>query len=322
MNKVSIIIPCYNEEEALPLYFEAVDKVICNIQDFKFDFILVDDGSKDKTWDVMNRLYNERNDLTIIKETRNYGQQNALFTGLEKATGDYVIMMDVDLQDPVDLIPDICSKFKEGYDVVNPKRASRKKDSFFKRTTAGMFYRFLNFIEGRKIIPENVNNFRGLSRRVVDSINSLPEKEKTVMSVTTFVGYKSIELPFTRAKRDAGKTKYSIRHLFQVAFNTISSCTSRPLDYPALIGGFSFVFFFFSSLVLFILYILGVCKVIYPYSQITLWMVISFIFLGFSILTLCIGIVAVYLRNILVNVRDRPMSIIDEIKTPENKENK
>ncbi len=319
MKKVSIIVPCYNEEEALPLYFKAVDKVICDIQDYIFDFVIVDDGSKDKTWDVMNRLYNERNDLTIIKETTNYGQQNALFTGLSKATGDYVIMMDVDLQDPVELIKDICEKFTEGYEVVNPKRASRKEDTFLKKTTAGMFYKFLNTIEGKKIIPENVNNFRGLSRRVVDDLNALPEKEKKVVSLVTYLGYKSVEVPFSRAKRDVGKTKYNVKNLFKAAFDIISSCTSRPLDYPFVIGGISTFFFSLSSLVLLILYILGQCDVMYRYSQITLWMVISFMFLGFSILTFILGVIAIYLRNILLNVRDRPMSYIEEMKTPEEK---
>lgn len=318
-NRVTIIIPCYNEEEALPLYFKAVDPVISSIDDFVFDFILIDDGSKDKTWNIMKGIYETRKDVTIIKETRNYGQQNALFTALLKATGDYVIMMDVDLQDPVELLKDICQKFKEGYDVVNPKRACREKDTFIKRTTAGMFYRFMNFIEGQTVIPENVNNYRGMSRKVVDQINALPEKEKMVFSMTAFVGYKSVEIPFTRQERDAGETKYSIKRLFQVAFTTISCCTSRPLDYPIFFGGVSTCFFSLSSLVLFILYILAACNVMGGYRDISLWMLISFAFLGFSLLMVAIGIIGVYLRNILVNTRNRPMALIEEIHTPKEK---
>lgn len=322
MKKVTIVVPCYNEEEALPLYFKAVDPVIEKITDFSFDFLLIDDGSKDHTWDIMNRLYVERDDVTIIKESKNFGQQNALFTALLAVKGDYVITMDVDLQDPVELIADICKKFSEGYDMVNPKRACRKEDGFLKRTTAGMFYRFVNCIEGKKVIPENVNNFRGMSRRVIDTINSMPEKDKNVIQMGSIVGFKTCEIDFARAKRDAGKTKYSYKRLFQVAFDIIASCTSRPLYFPVMFGGVFTCFFSVSSLALLLCYILGQCGAMYPYSQITLWMVISFVFLGFSILSLFIGIIGVYLRNVLINTRNRPMAIVDVIKTPEDKKNK
>ena len=321
MKKTTIVVPCYNEEEALPLYFKAVDPVLKKIEDYEFDFILIDDGSKDHTWDVMNRLYNERNDITILKESRNYGQQNALFTALYYAKGDYVITMDVDLQDPVELIREICEKFTEGYDMVNPKRACRKEDSFLKRTTAGMFYHLVNSLEGKEIIPENVNNFRGMSRRVIDTINEMSEKDKNVITMASFVGFKTCEVDFSRAKRDAGKTKYSFKRLFQVAFDIISSCTSRPLYFPVMFGGFFSIFFSLSSLVLFLLYIVEQAGAIRSYGQISLWMLISFVFLGFSILSLFVGIIGVYLRSVLINTRNRPMAIIDTIKTKEEKKN-
>ncbi len=321
MKKVTIVVPCYNEEEALPLYFKAVDPVISRISDFQFDFILIDDGSKDHTWDVMNRLYVERKDVTILKESKNFGQQNALFTALLYVKGDYVITMDVDLQDPVELIKDICQKFSEGYDMVNPKRACRKEDSFMKRTTAGMFYRLVNRLEGKEVIPENVNNYRGMSRRVIDTINAMPEKDKNVITMASIVGFKTCEVDFSRAKRDAGTTKYSFKRLFQVAFDIISTCTSRPLYFPVMFGGFFSALFSVSSLVLFILYLCAAAGAIGGYGTIVLWMVISFIMLGFSVLCLFVGIIGVYLRSVLINSRSRPMAIVDVVKTKEEKEN-
>ncbi len=316
MKKVSIVIPCYNEEEALPLYFKAVDPVISNIKDYTFDFVLVNDGSKDKTLEVMNNLYTERNDITIVNETRNYGQNAALTAGLLSAKGDYVIMMDVDLQDPVELLADICEKFTQGYEVVNPHRSNRKEDSWVKRTTAGMFYKFINMLEGKTVIPENVNCFRGLSRRAVDAINALEEKDRYYVSLIPLVGFKTISIDFTRQKRTAGKSKYgNLGKMFNYAFNLISTTTAQPLYFPIKFGSISACFSFVASIVFLVLYF---C--LHNYRSIMLLMFAIFLLAFFtSVIIFFIGVNSLYLHNILINTRNRPTTNIETVARPEDK---
>ena len=149
MEKISIVIPCYNEEEAIEIYFSKIDEYINKIEDFKFEFVLVNDGSKDKTLDILKRIHSKRDDVTIVNLSRNFGQMPAISAGLYTCKGDFAIIMDADLQDPLYMIEKIAAKFKEGYDVVNPHRIDRKKDSSLKRNTAGFFYKFVNKIEGK-----------------------------------------------------------------------------------------------------------------------------------------------------------------------------
>ena len=176
MKTVSIIVPCYNEEQSLPLYFEAVDNVLKDVKDYDVDFILVNDGSKDKTQEVIEDLYNKRDDINYVRLSRNFGQNPALTAGLDASTSDYVIMMDADLQDPVELITAILEAFSQGYEVVSPHRTSRETDGWFKRVTAGAFYKFVNRLEGKQIVPENVNCFRGLSEESSIPSKSFPKR--------------------------------------------------------------------------------------------------------------------------------------------------
>lgn len=321
MKLVSIILPCYNEEESLPLYFNAVDKILPDIKDYTFEFILVNDGSKDKTFEVMNDLYEKRNDVTIVNESRNFSQNPAISAGLKTAKGDFAIIMDVDLQDPVELIKLICDKFTEGYEIVNPHRASRKEDSYFKRTTAGIFYKFVNKIEGKHIIPENVNCFRGLSRRALDLLLELPENDRYYVSLIPVIGLKSCTLDFVRQKREAGKSKYNISKLFTHAFNIISTSTLNPLYFPIKFGFVSSFLNGFVSLVLLILTLLSYNNVI-P-SSCFIYLLIAFmiflVFFAISLVIFFIGINSLYLHNIVINTRRRPDTIISEVKRHEDK---
>lgn len=314
MKKVSVVLPCYNEQESLPLYFASVDPVLAKIKDYVFDFVLVNDGSKDKTLEVMKELHETRNDITVVNESRNYGQNAAFTAGLMTAKGDYVIMMDADLQDPVELLIAICEKFSEGYDVVNPHRASRETDSYFKRTTAGMFYRFINRLEGQKVIPENVNCFRGLSRKAVDALLSYPEKDRYYVSMVPLIGLKNCNIDFVRQKREAGESKYNISKMFTYAFNLISTTTAKPLYFPikfgAISSGFTFLGFL-TSLILWILSLTGVLPRIELYTRISL--ILFSVFFACSLVIFFIGIVCLYLHNILINTRGRPTTTIDEV---------
>ena len=320
MKTISVILPCYNEEESLPLYFKAVDPVIEKIEGYQFDFVLVNDGSKDHTLDVMKDLYQKRNDVIVVNEARNFGQNAALTAGLLTAKGDYVVMMDVDLQDPVELLAEICKKFDEGFEVVNPHRANRQSDSKFKRTTAGMFYKFINKLEGKKVIPENVNCFRGLSRRAVDALNALPEKDRYYVALVPMVGFETCEIDFVRQERDAGESKYNVSKMFDYAFNLISCTTAKPLYAPLKAGAISMAITGFLSVVFLVLFFLAEFALI---SHETIYLVFLLIFaLAFfaSLIIFVIGIIGLYMHNILINTRERPTTQIGEVLRPEEKE--
>ena len=321
MKTLTIVLPCYNEEEALPLYFKAVDPIIKTIENYKVDFVLVNDGSKDKTLEVMNQLYTSRDDITIVSFSRNFGQNPALSAGLHHAKGDYVIMMDVDLQDPVELIVDICNKFDEGYEVVSPHRSNRKEDSWFKRTTAKMFYKFINKLEKKEVIPENVNCFRGLSRRAVDAINALEEKDKLLINEIPLVGFKTCQIDFIRAKRVAGKSKYQLDKLFTHAFNVISSGTTRPLYFPIKFGALTSCFNLVAFLTFLVFFILGQIGTVnaFAYQWVATVFITSAVLLGMSLIIFFIGIVSLFLHNILINTRNRPTYIVDQVCRPEDK---
>ena len=322
MKRISIIIPCYNEQESLPIYFNEVDKVLPAIKDYSVEFILVNDGSKDKTLDIMNDLYTKRNDITIVNLSRNYGQNPALSAGLEASQSDYVILMDSDLQDPVTLLPEVAKKFAEGYDVVNLHRADRKKDTAFKRNTAGFFYRFINKIEGKEVIPENVNCFRGFSRRVVDEILKMSEKDRYLLHEIPLVGFKTAFIDFTREERSAGQSKYTLSKLVSYALDNISAGTKAPLYAPIKYGVFSFMFNCFAALALTVFYVLCMPEVniLGGFFVVQPLFYLFWIFTVTSLIISVIGVLGVYLHNILVNTRNRPCYLIDEIRRHEEKE--
>lgn len=321
MKTVSVILPCYNEEEALPKYFEAVDKVLPSIHDYKVEFVLVNDGSKDRTLEVMNKLYQERSDVVVCSLSRNYGQNAAFTAGLETSNSDYCIMMDSDLQDPVTLIPEILKKFDEGYDVVNPHRVDRSSDSALKRDTAGMFYKLINKLEGKKVIPENVNCFRGISRKVVDKILALSEKERCLLAEIPLIGYKTASIDFAREKRSAGTSKYNFGKMVRYALGNMSSITSRPLYLPSIAGGMMMIVSFFFILIMTVLFALSYPTVnIIPGHEIyMIFFILGFVFLGIGFLSVMIGLLGIYLHNVLINTRNRPAYIIDIVLRKEEK---
>lgn len=327
MKTVSIIIPCYNEEEALPLYFKAVDLVLKNIKDYKIDFILVNDGSKDRTLEIMNKLYEERDDITIVNQIRNFGQNAALLAGYESNTSDYIISMDVDLQDPVEIIPLILEKFSQGYEVVNPHRVDRTKDSLLKKQSAGFFYKFINKLEGKSVLPENVNCFRGLSKNIVNYVLSLPDKDKYLLSAIPYVSYKEVTIDFKRDQRDAGKSKYNLPKLIDYACNNISSATAKPLYWPIKFGAISAFITILLAITFTVFYILGLCNIAFFANSICFnvfytLMILSYIFFGVSVCVCFIGLIGIYLHNILINTRDRQTYFIESVKRPSDKSKK
>ncbi len=320
MKTVSIILPCYNEELSLPIYFEAVDNILKDVKDYDIDFILVNDGSSDKTQEVIEDLYNKRNDVNYVTLSRNYGQNPALTAGLDASTSDYIIMMDADLQDPLELVIAILDAFSQGYDVVSPHRTSRKSDGAFKRLSAGAFYKVVNKLEGKQVIPENVNCFRGLSRRAVDAIKAFPEKDRLLVGEIPLVGYKSCQIDFTRQKRSAGSSKYNVSKMFNYSFDIISSTTTKPLYFPIKFGAIGSCIFGVSTLALLITYIILYVQRSGNASILGVSTIISAILFAAFLIIFFIGLLAMYQHNIQINTRNRPVYFADRIVRKEDKD--
>ena len=206
MKKISLVVPMYNEEEMIPLFFEKMNEVLSQIKNYKFEYVLVNDGSRDDTLKMLKEQKKVQNNIKIVSFSRNFGHEAAVCAGFQNADGDAVIVMDADLQDPPEIISKMIEKYEEGYKVVNGKRVDRKKDSFLKRTTASMFYKVIKKLSGKIKVPENVGNYRLLDKEVVDHLNALPEKNRVFRVQVPYIGFKTCEVEFVRPERPKGET--------------------------------------------------------------------------------------------------------------------
>ena len=245
MKLVSLVVPVYNEEEMLPIFFKKIEELFHDDDNYHYEFLLINDGSKDKTLDIIKEEAQKNDRLSYISFSRNYSQECAVEAGLRSAKGDVVIPLDCDFQDPPEVVFDMLKKYEEGYEVVNGKRSNRDDDTAMKKTTAGLFYKLTNKVAGKKVIEENVCFYRLMSRRVVDYINSLPEASRILRSQVPYIGFKTCDVFFARKKREAGKTKYNYSKLMGVAAKTFAASTANLLSFPFKIsigiGLFSFL---------------------------------------------------------------------------------
>lgn len=316
MKKVTVVIPVYNEEEMIKIYLKEADKIFVDNDKYSFDYLFVNDGSRDGTLQILKKEAEKRDNLSFISFSRNFGQDPALEAGLKNAKGDIVITMDCDLQDPPSLIPTMLKKYEEGYHIVHPQRVKRKGDTITKKFFSNNFYRFVNRITDREIMPPNVSQFKLLTRPVVDTINEMPEKVRLLRSQVPFVGFETCLVPFERKKRMAGKTKYNFRKMLNLAMQTITTSTTAPLTWPLnfglILGSFSGLGFI-SCLVMYLIAIFNKYTFLWNNMEtIQLWLIISSIFLAASLISLVILIPSLYLRDIQKNTQARPSYIIEE----------
>lgn len=314
MKKISIIVPMYNEEEAAPYFFEAIDKVIEGIPGYDFEIVAVNDGSKDGTLELLKKEHEKRNNLVVVNLSRNWGHECAVRAGFINCTGDCAIPMDADLQDPPEIIPEMIKMWEDGYKVVNAKRSSRKNDTSFKRNTAGLYYKILNKMGKKVKIAQNVANFRLIDRRVIDEVNALPEKNRVFRVQVPFVGFKTGEVLFVRPNRVKGETKYPLKSMINLALDSITSLTTVPLKLPITIGIVSGGLAGVSVLTELVFFILKLCNVV-NLSGVTLWgwLLASLIVGFFAITMLVLGLFGIYLGTITEEVRGRPAVIVDEV---------
>lgn len=300
--KVSLVVPVFNEEDAIPIFYDKV-KTYSYFKDFDLEIVFINDGSNDATESILNSLSKKDKSVISLHFSRNFGKEPALFAGLEHSTGDVVIPIDVDLQDPIEVIPELIEKYQEGYDVVLAKRTDRTSDTFLKRKTALWFYKFHNKISKPKI-EENVGDFRLMSRIVVEAIKHLPEKNLFMKGILSWVGFNTAIVEYTREERVARVTKFNGWKLWNLALEGITSFSSAPLKLWTYIGasiaGISFLYAFF----------LIISKVFFgnPVPGYPSLMA-AILFLG-GIQLIGIGVLGEYIGRIYVETKNRPKYIL------------
>ena len=216
MNKVSIVIPMYYEEEVARECYNRLKKVLDGLKNYQNEIIFVNDGSKDKTLEILTEIAKENTNVKVISFARNFGHQAAVTAGLKFVTGDVILIIDADLQDPPELLPEMLKLWEQGNEVIYGERKSREGESKFKLFTAKMFYKTLNALSDVEI-PKNTGDFRLVDRKVVDTINSMPEHNKFLRGLFSWVGYKQYAFKYERKERFAGETKYPLKKMLKLA---------------------------------------------------------------------------------------------------------
>lgn len=314
MKKLSIVVPCYNEAEALPLFYPAVEKVVQEMKDVNVEYWFVNDGSSDDTLGEMRKLHAQAPErVHYVSFSRNFGKEAGLYAGLEVATGDYVVVMDADLQDPPSFLPRMYAELQSGeYDCIGTRRTDRTGEAKFKSFLSDQFYKVINRISNTNIVP-GARDYRMMTRQMVDAVLSMKEYSRFSKGIFSWVGFKTKYLDYHNVERVAGETDWSTWQLFKYAMDGISDFSQAPLSLAIWLG---------TSAAL--LSVLGIIFVIIrwlvdPASSVFGWasMVCIILLLG-GMQLLCIGIVGKYIGRIYLQVKHRPIYIIKEKKWKRN----
>ena len=300
---ISIIAPCYNEEETIEPFLRRIEEILTQINE-PYEIVFINDGSKDNTLNILLNAKQNFKNIRIINFSRNFGKEAALTAGLDKARGEAAIPIDVDLQDPPELIKELVAKWREGYDVVLAKRADRTSDSFSKRVSADLFYK-LNGKISNVDIPNNVGDFRLMSKRVVEALKQLPENQRFMKGLFAWVGFKTTVIEYAREKREAGQSSFNGWKLWNFALDGITSFSTLPLRIWLYIGALvSFLSFLYGSFIILKTLIFGVD--LPGYASLAVIM----LFLG-GIQLIGIGILGEYIGRIYSESKRRPSYIIE-----------
>ncbi|MGY3257442.1 glycosyltransferase family 2 protein [Pseudomonas chlororaphis] len=303
--KISLIVPVFNEEQAIGLFYQAVRREL-RFEQGEVEIVFINDGSSDRTAEEVKALARMDEQVLLINFSRNFGKEPALFAGLEHASGDAVIPLDVDLQDPISVIPRLIEEWQKGADVVLAKRRRRTADSFLRRCSAALFYHLLNRIAYTRI-EENVGDFRLMDRKVVDVIRTLPEHQLFMKGVLSWAGFTTVVVEYERAGRVAGKSKFNGWKLWNLALEGITSFSTVPLRLWTYIGGGISIF-----AVLYAVYMVldkiffGNSVPGYP-SLMT-----AILFLG-GVQLIGIGILGEYVGRIYIEAKHRPRYVIKDV---------
>ena len=304
--KISLVVPMYYEEKVVQECYKRLTEVLSKIEKYDYEIIFINDGSKDKTLELLEEIAKKDFNVKILSFTRNFGHQAAVTAGLKYVSGDAIVIMDADLQDPPELIPDMLKYWEQGNQVIYGKRKSRKGESAFKLLTAKMFYKTLNALSDVEI-PKDTGDFRLVDREVVDVINQLPEHNKFLRGLFSWVGFKQIPYEYERKERFAGKTKYPLKKMLKLASDGIISFSTKPLK---ILGGLGLISIFIS----FAIMIYAIISYIFKLNELSagwtsLMITITF-FAGVQLLS--IWIISEYVARIYDESKQRPQYIIEK----------
>ncbi|MQS45081.1 glycosyltransferase family 2 protein [Companilactobacillus mishanensis] len=310
MKKISVIVPCFNEQESIKIYYDAMTKMKEEANKFELEYWFVDDGSSDKTFAILKDLQHEHSDeVHYISFSRNFGKESALYAGITEAKGDYVAVMDVDLQDPPEMMPEMFDILEEGeYDSVGSARMDRKGENPITSFFSNAFYGLINKISQTKIVP-GARDYRLMTQQMVTAIRSMTEYNRFSKGIFSWVGFRTKYLPYKNRERVAGTTSWNFWKLFKYAITGIIDFTERPLAIATWLGSF----FSLTSIITIIVVLIR--KIINHMSSVDGWasMIIIILLIG-GIQLLCIGILGEYIGKIFLEVKHRPIYIVKDKK--------
>jgi polyisoprenyl-phosphate glycosyltransferase len=302
---ISLVVPVFNEAEALPVFMAAVEARV-RVPDARLEYVFVNDGSRDATLRLLLELVQARDDVTLVNFSRNFGKEAAMTAGLDFCSGDAVVMMDVDLQDPPELVAAFVEKWREGYDIAYGLRQSRASDTRLKRATAGAFYAWFNRISDTPI-PVNVGDFRLLDRRVVEALKQLPERGRFMKGLFAWVGFPSVAVPFERPARALGATTWNYWRLWNFALEGIVSFSTAPLKIWSYVGlALAAAAVLYALFIMVRVFLVGID--VPGYASL-----IIFLLTGTALNLLSLGMIGEYIGRLFVEVKQRPVYIVEGV---------
>ena len=303
MKKISVLIPCHNEEKSLPLLYPELVKLMDSTPNYQWELMFVNDGSTDGTLELLRQLRQQDQRVNFVDLSRNFGKEAAMLAGFDYVTGDCMVIIDADLQDPPELIPEMIKWWEQGYEDVYAKRKTRGRESWLRKRLSLMFYRLLQS-SSRFDVLQNVGDFRLLDRSCINALRQMRESERYTKGMYSWIGFKKKEIEFDRGDRVAGTSSWSFRQLFSLAIDGITSFTSLPLRISTVVG--------------FIVSMLAFIYMIYIFIKALIWgdpvqgypsLVILLLFLG-GIQLLSLGIIGEYIGRIYNETKNRPDYIV------------
>ena len=310
MSKLSIIVPSYNEEEAIPYFYPEVNKVLATMPGVEPEYWFINDGSKDNTLDELRKLQKQDPEhVHYVSFSRNFGKEAALYAGLQSATGDYVVVMDADLQDPPKFLPEMYQLLQTGeYDCIGTRRVDRTGEGKVKSFLSDMFYKVVNKISNTSIVP-GARDYRMMTRQMVNAVLDMPEYSRFSKGIFSWVGFRTKYLDYHNVERVAGESDWNTWSLFKYAMDGISDFSQAPLNIAVWIGTFSAVLSILGFLFVIIRHFVE------PGSSVFGWAsLVSIILLIGGLQLLCIGILGKYIGRIYLQVKNRPIYVVQEKK--------
>ncbi len=306
MKKISIIVPCYNEEQTIPLFYEEITKVANTMNNVEFEYLFINDGSKDKTLSILRDLSKKDEKVRYISFSRNFGKEAGMYAGLENATGDYIAVMDADLQDPPSLLPKMLPYLeKKEYDCIATKSTSRNGYSFLRKFFTKWFYIIIGKISKTEMIP-GARDFRLMTRQMVDAILSMKEYNRYSKGLFSFVGFDTKWIEFENQERSAGNSKFNFKSLFSYAIEGIVAFSTTPLVFAALLG-------MIFCLIAFIMIVVIIVKTLVWGDPVSGWpSLVCIVFLVGGVQLFCTGIIGEYLSKAYLETKKRPIYIVKE----------